>query len=911
MISRSSVFFVNKLGLRPGVLAFLHYECYYTFIDQGNKGVSSTLDEAPFCFGKGDIMAAFDKVKSGIPEMDKALDHIRLGDNVVWRVSELAEFKLFMEPYIRQAVLDKRRIVYFRFASHDALVDDCPEIMTVHVPLSHRFENFTVDIHNVIEKEGRDVFYVFDCLSELQTAWATDLMMGNFFRVTCPFLFILDTVAFFPIIRGKHSVQAINKILSTTQLFLDVYSDKRNIYVRPEKVWNRNSDTMFLPHIYDPENGSFRPILDGVKASRFYQTLGLAQRSAEEQYSDSWDQFFNRAKILAENGVDIAEECSRMCNIMMTRDSKMREMVKKHFTPEDYFSVRDHMVGTGMIGGKACGMLLARAIIRNREPDVDQVLEPHDSFYIGSDLYYTYIVDNNLWDLRIKQRTEEGYFALAEDFAARLMNGVFSSAMQEQFVRIIEYYGQDPYIIRSSSILEDGFGNAFAGKYESVFCVNRGSLEERLREFEHAIKVVYASTMNLSALDYRKRRGLDKRDEQMALLVQRVSGSYYGSNYMPCAAGVGYSYSPYKVMKDTDPKAGMLRLVMGLGTSAVDRTEGSYPRIVNLDMPKKTSYSSSADKHKFSQGKAEVINMSTQSIRRLYLDEIEKDLPKYLDRILLEHDYDAEYRLREMGTYREVKFISCKGLVSNMVLMEQMKRMLRCIQDEYQYPVDTEFTINISESGEYSIDLLQCRPLQIQKGVSKTAIPSDIPEERILLESRGTTMGISRAAKLDFIVYVDPVKYYNMPYKMKNSVAKLVGKINWKYRDSGKHMMLIVPGRIGTSSPELGVPTAFSDISTYEIICEVEESKAGYNPELSYGSHIFQDLVEAEILYTAVFHNEKTLHFSPEKLKDCPDIVSEFEPGEILTEIVHVYDLRDRKCEVYDDIAEEHLLITC
>ena len=172
-------------------------------------------------------------------------------------------------------------------------------------------------------------------------------------------------------------------------------------------------------------------------------------------------------------------------------------------------------------------------------------------------------------------------------------------------------------------------------------------------------------------------------------------------------------------------------------------------------------------------------------------------------------------------------------------------------------------------------------------------------------------MGISRAAKLDFIVYVDPVKYYNMPYKMKNSVAKLVGKINWKYRDSGKHMMLIVPGRIGTSSPELGVPTAFSDISTYEIICEVEESKAGYNPELSYGSHIFQDLVEAEILYTAVFHNEKTIHFSPEKLKNCSDIVSEFEPEEMLTEIVHVYDLRDRKCEVYDDIAEEHLLITC
>ena len=212
------------------------------------------------------------------------------------------------------------------------------------------------------------------------------------------------------------------------------------------------------------------------------------------------------------------------------------------------------------------------------------------------------------------------------------MGGTFSDSMREQFVRIIEYYGQDPYIIRSSSILEDGFGNAFAGKYESVFCVNRGSLEERIDEFENAIKIVYASTMSLSALDYRKRRGLDKRDEQMALLIQRVSGSYYGANYMPCAAGVGYSYSPYRIMKDSDPTAGMLRLVMGLGTSAVDRTEGSYPRIVNLDMPEKTSYSSSADKHKFSQGKAEVINMPEQVLKRLSLDEISPDLPVYLDK---------------------------------------------------------------------------------------------------------------------------------------------------------------------------------------------------------------------------------------------------------------------------------------
>jgi hypothetical protein len=856
-------------------------------------------------------MAAFDRVLSGIPEMDTAIDNIRLGDNVVWRVSDLEQFKLFMRPYVEQAIKDQRKIIYFRFASHEPLIEDCPEVKTVVIPLSHRFETFTVDIHYVIEQEGFDAFYVFDCLSELQAAWATDLMMGNFFKVTCPFLFVLDTVAFFPIIRGKHSVDAINKILNTTQLFFDVYSDSKNIYVRPEKVWNRNSDTMFLPHTYEPETGKFQPILDGVKSSRFYQTLGQAQRSSEDQYQDSWDRFFNRTRILHESQADIAEECSRMCNIMMTRDEKMREMVKKNFTPEDYFAIRDHMIGTGMIGGKACGMLLARAIIRNKEPDIAEYLEPHDSFYVGSDLYYTYIVDNDLWALRIKQRTEDGYFTLADDFARKLMEGRFSDAMREQFLRIIEYYGQDPYIIRSSSILEDGFGNAFAGKYESVFCANRGSLEERLEEFENAIKTVYASSMSLSALDYRKRRGLDKRDEQMALLIQRVSGSYYGNCYMPCAAGVGYSYSPYRVMKDSDPTCGMLRLVMGLGTSAVDRTEGSYPRIVNLDMPEKSSYSSSADKHKFSQGKAEVINMTTHQLEKMSYDMLEPVIPKYLENILLEHDYDAESRLREMGRPRQIKFISCKGLVANKKLMDQMKRMLHCIQEEYDYPVDTEFTINISDNGDYSIDLLQCRPLQVQKTSGGTVIPEGIPEDNILLENMSSSMGLSKASELDIIVYVDPVNYYNMPYRDKHAVARLIGKINWHYRELNKHMMLIVPGRVGTTSPELGVPTSFADISAFEIICETEETKAGYNPELSYGSHIFQDLVEAEILYTAVFNNAKTIHFHPDKLQRCPDVISDFDGTENLSDIVHVYDVSGINCKVYNDIANEHLVITC
>ena len=854
-------------------------------------------------------MAAFDRVCSGIPQMDECFDNIRLGDNVVWRVDNLEQFKLFVKPYVQQAIADKRNLIYIRFATHEPLLEEQEGLTIVNVELNHRFENFTVEIHEIIRKAGRDAFYVFDCLSELQTAWATDLMMGNFFMVTCPYLFILDTVAFFPLIRGKHSFYAIAKIRDTTQLFLDVYSDAQNVYVRPDKVWNRYSETMFLPHLFKPEIGEFKPILDGVMASHFYQILGKSGSMTDNDNMDSWDRFFNLTKMLHQAGQDVTENCSSMCDIMMTRDQRLREMIKELFTPEDYFEVKDRMIGTGMIGGKACGMLLARKIIEHRCPEVFRVLEPHDSFYLGSDVFYSFIVDNHFWDLRIRQRTKEEFFSVAEEFAQHLLDGKFSRNMEEQFVKLLEYYGQDPIIVRSSSILEDGFGNAFAGKYESVFCSNSGSMEQRVEELENAIRTVYASTMSRSALDYRSRRGLQERDEQMALLIQRVSGSYYDEYYMPCAAGVGYSYSPYKFMESIDQAAGMLRLVMGLGTSAVDRTEGSYPRLVSLDKPLATTSRNSIEKHQYSQRKLELMNRTSRQLERVSLDDIKPYMPFYLKRLLLEHDTDTERMFRDRGEDRDIEFISCQGIVRKEELMGQMKEILSALQKEYQHPVDIEFTMNFAESGDYVINLLQCRPLQVYQDNQTLSIPEDIKPENIIFECKKSAMGLSRAEKLDLIIYVDPVKYYSMPYQDKNSVASAIGKINWEMRGRNKHMLLMVPGRIGTSSPELGVPTAFSDISEFDAVCEIADSKVGYNPELSYGSHFFQDLVESGILYSAIFENEKTLKYDPGVLSSFDNILNEEAMGcSGIKEIVSVYDVSKENIYIYHDMKNERTL---
>ena len=142
--------------------------------------------------------------------------------------------------------------------------------------------------------------------------------------------------------------------------------------------------------------------------------------------------------------------------------------------------------------------------------------------------------------------------------------------------------GQSPIIVCSSSLLEDNFGNAFAGKYESVFCANQGTPEERYECFEQAVRTVYASTMNEDALEYRINRGLFDMDEQMAILVQRVSGDQYSEGFFPHLAGVGNSSNLYVWDKNIDMDAGMLRLVFGLGTRAVDRTASDYAKLYAL-----------------------------------------------------------------------------------------------------------------------------------------------------------------------------------------------------------------------------------------------------------------------------------------------------------------------------------------
>ena len=238
-----------------------------------------------------------------------------------------------------------------------------------------------------------------------------------------------------------------------------------------------------------------------------------------------------------------------------------------------------------------------------------------------------------------------------------------------------------------------------------------------------------------------------------------------------------------------------------------------------------------------------------------------------------------------------------------------MKSILQTLQNAYDYPVDIEFTINSNPSGEFVFNLLQCRPLQIGTHRDTVNVPS-LPEERTVFSVADSSMGGSRAEQIDYSVWVDSKGYYQCPYKQKPDVARIIGDINHHFRKSGRKLMLFVPGRIGTSSPELGVSVSFAEIHHFCAICEMSDHEVGYMPELSYGSHMFQDLVETEIFYTAIFGNQKTLCFHREYFDREENILTELLPDcAEYEDIVRVYDVREKGIRLYSDVRNEKTIL--
>lgn len=840
---------------------------------------------------------------TGLPGLDAVLRGVQPGDNIVWQVEALADYELLVRRYAAAARAQGRRLVYFRFGAHPPLLGAEGGAQTHAFDPAEGFDGFVDRIHSVIEAAGRDTWYVLDCLSDLAEAWQSDLMVGNFFRLTCPRLFDLDTVTYFALLRHRHAPSAVEMIRDTTQYLLDVFRCRERLYVRPIKVQHRSAAAMNLIHAWEDAD-RFRAVTDSGTVAEVL--AGSDWRGLEDRdFPGHWRRHFDAARAVAAQArggrADPAMEAfwfERLAGLLFPQHPAMTPLVRRYLTLEDLFAIRDRMIGNGAIGGKALGMLLARAILRREAPALHQRLEAHDSFYVGTEVFDTFFVTNGLWWIRRRQRDPAGFLRGLDEARARIAEGAFTAATLRQFGDMLDYFGEWPYIVRSSSRLEDLHGSAFAGQYDSVFCANRGSREQRLEELLRAVRTVYAGVLSEKALRYRERRGLLDAHEQMALLIMRVSGTAGGRWFHPHAAGVGLSVNPYRWHPRIDVEAGVLRLVAGLGTRAVDRHDEDYTRVIALDAPALRPETSFGAIARHAQRRMDAVDLEQGRVVTGAFTDMVRGQPGFPL---------ALFTSRE--TPDGPPFLTFDGLLERTDFVPALRGVLATLHAAYRHPLEIEFALNLPADGEgWRLNLLQCRPMQVRGGDGLTA--AEPPGgARALLQAQGALIGPSRVIQPDRLVWIDPARYGASTLEQRGAIARLVGRIN--QLSAGRTLALFGPGRWGSSDPWLGVPVVFAEINHVAALCEVVAMREGLVPEVSLGTHFLHELIEADMLYFALFPGREGNDVDQEALRALPNALPALLPEAARwADSVRVVELPAGSSTLYADCARQRVVLT-
>lgn len=843
-------------------------------------------------------------ISSGLTPLDELLQGLHLGDNVVWQVDRLEDYPYFVEALAEQAIRDGLDCVYLRFAPHIAILEPRPGLTITRIDPSPGFDYFTGEVHRIIEERGRRVCYIFDNLSALVEEWATDELLANFFQVTCPYLFELDDVAYFALRRGQHGHNTIARIRNTTQVLVDVYHVSGRTYIHPLKVCDRYSPQMFLPHLISDEG--WESVSRSGDAATILTTVSRRPVDISSQSIAPWDAVYREIMQYQGNETALAKETQEaralketLSRMIFGNHPKLNRLADRYLTLDDLLQVRNRLIGSGRIGGKAAGMLMARRVLVADEGETNftQVLEEHDSFYIGSDVFFTFLVNNNLFQLRL-QLTKMGKLTW-DEFAQveqKFLAGRFSEEVMEQFRSMLDYYGQAPIIVRSSSLLEDSFTDAFAGKYRSEFCANQGSPEERLEAFIRAVKLVYASALNPDALSYRHRRGLTEGDEQMAILVQRVSGMPYKQYFFPGLAGVAFSRNLYAWTDRIDPTKGMIRLVFGLGTRAVNRVSGDYPRMIAVSHPQLRP-EIGMEIAKYSQRMVDVLNLEANTFEVKPFAEIigGNNYPAlHLLTSEIADGYLRDWVATPLTGSGKDLILTFNNLVNRTKMVNIIGEILTKLEKAWGQPIDIEFTAYVDGKGNTRVNLLQCRSLRVPMPAgTEIKIPENLPKEQVLFRSnRAISAGV--VSDIRYIVYIDPRKYAEVAtFDEKRTLGRVTGKLNDHLRHKEGKVMAMGPGRWGSSNIELGVNASYSDIDGTAVLVEVARREGGHEPEVSYGTHFFQDLVEAEILYLPVYPDDKTADFNTEFFTNSPNILKDISPElSSFEEVVQVIDVK-------------------
>lgn len=544
---------------------------------------------------------------------------------------------------------------------------------------------------------------------------------------------------------------------------------------------------------------------------------------------------------------------------MISDHLKFVGVAKKVLTITDLRKIYNRRIGEGKIGGKAAGMVLAWRILQEKG-DIGVNVEIPESYFIGSEVIYDFRRQNGLdYIMNQKYRPLE---EIRRDYP-RVLEEHLRSDLPEEVVRqlhdVLELMGPKPLIVRSSSLLEDNFGFSFAGKYDSIFCPNQGTWDENLSALVDAIRRIYASTLNPDAILYRQKHGLIDYDERMAILIQEVQGVRTENYYFPTLAGVGFSQNAYRWNEKIRREDGFLRLVWGMGTRAVDRVSADYARLIGLSHPTLRPETTARAIRMYAQRFIDVIDLAENQFKTIPIDDI---LSKKYGHVQLIASHDRGDYIEPILSRQSIRsddflVLTFDRLTQDSRFVEGMKNILQSLEKAYSQPVDIEFVVSIDRTDRetnYTIFLLQCRPLSQRPETLPADIPSSVPKERLLFRSRRLVPD-GRIDGVRYLIFIDPRKYKTIgDPTVKLELGRIVSRLN--HHLEGEQFVLIGPGRWGSNNIDLGVKVSYADIHNTRALIELSIPEGNQAPELSYGTHFFQDLVEAGIYALPVHLDE-------------------------------------------------------
>ncbi len=568
----------------------------------------------------------------------------------------------------------------------------------------------------------------------------------------------------------------------------------------------------------------------------------------------------------------------------LTDNLKFIGIAKRHLSIYDFGKLLGHVAGpaqgNGKMGGKAAGLILASRILKREgkgNPRVESIRTPR-TWYITSDGIYNFLRHNSLedlWSLKFSPPDEVRHtFPYLEQV---FKNSFFSLEMYHQFQFALDDLGEGPLIVRSSSLLEDSEGTAFSGKYRSLFLANTGTREDRLEALIDAVAEVYASVFGPDPIEYRLERGLIDFVEEMGIIIQRVVGQRVGKYFFPAFAGVAFSHNEFRWSPRLKREDGIVRMVAGLGTRAVDRVGSDFPFMLSPGQPNLRVNVTPDQVVHYAQNHIDVINLETGRFESLPIREVlhqTGDAFPMLEKVVsVNEDGFLKKPMKgmvNMGTDELV--VTFAGLCEQTEFVSQIREILAILQQAMGSPVDLEF----AHDGQH-LYLLQCRPQARMEEDRQVSMPHKIPFERKLFSaSKFVTNG--HITDVRYLVYVDPEEYRKLPDLADLlSVAEAVSRLNAMLP---RHQFILMgPGRWGSRGDvTLGVGITYSGINNTQLLVEIARKKGNYVPDLSFGTHFFQDLVEAKIHYLALYPDEEGNLFNEEFFQESPNSLLHFLP---------------------------------